>query len=101
LGGGHGVGPERAVAAGRRYRDREHGPRDRGRSGSAVVDGRCADADRHPTPTVTPTPTPTPTPKPTPTISPAKVVTHTVYIANVKAGHCYNDPKKGSSFVAS
>jgi hypothetical protein len=52
------------------------------------------------TPTPTPTDTtPTPTPTPTPTVKPAKVVTHKVYIGFVKAGHCFNEPKKGSSFV--
>ena len=51
------------------------------------------------TPTPTETPTSTPTPTPTPTVKPAKVVTHSVYIGNVTKGHCFNEPKKGSSFV--
>jgi hypothetical protein len=51
-------------------------------------------------PTPTPSPTPaarlTPTPKPTPTVAPARVVTHPVYIARVRVGQCFNNPK---SFV--
>jgi Septum formation len=48
---------------------------------------------------VVPTATPTPTPTPTATVKPAKVVTHSEYIGFVTKGHCFNEPKKGSSFV--
>jgi hypothetical protein len=73
-------------------------------AGGLTVPGSAVPSQA-PTPTETPTATPpvsptaTPTPAPTKTVKPAKVVTHSVYIGYVTKGHCFNEPKKGSSFV--